>query len=166
MLLLTVSWNLIVQKNSIFLMALYAGLCILFLLANLNDTRNLITDMRLEGRKFTGVAWQKSETIAALKQLPPTTIIYTNESLPVSFLLSHPANPIPELVDPVKMQGTQNYKDKITDMLQTIYGTDAVLVIFKDSYTPTVYPPLDELTQGLMRLEEFNDGVIYFTLAK
>jgi Dolichyl-phosphate-mannose-protein mannosyltransferase len=166
MLLLIIPWNLIVQKNSIFLVAAYGGLCVLFMLSNLHDTRNLISDMRLEGRKFTGLSWQTSEIIAALKQLPPKTIIYTNESLPVSFLLSHPANPIPELVDPVKMHGTQDYERKIADMEQTIHSSKAVLAIFKDSYTPNVYPPLDELTQGLMLWKEFNDGAIYIAEAK
>lgn len=166
LLLLIVSWNLIARKNSIFLVAAYAGLCILFMLSNLYDTRSLISEMRLEGRKFTGVSWQSSEIVAALKQLPPTTIIYTNESLPVSFLLSHPANPIPELVDPVKMQGTQAYDRKLADMEQTIQNSGAVLAIFKDSYTPSVYPPLDELTQGLMLWKEVKDGAIYVAETK
>lgn len=165
-LLLLVSWNLIAQKNSIYLIAVYVGLCILFLMGNLGDTRNLISDMRLEGRKFTGVAWQNSETIAALKQLPPTTIIYTNESLPVSFLLSRPVNPVPELVDRTRKQGTQDFENKMSTMLQTLYSSDGFLVIFKDTYTKNVYPPLEELTQGLSLWKEYKDGVIYINLAR
>lgn len=132
-------------------------------LLSLNLARSLVAaaDMRINGSGFTGKSWQTSETIAAVNQLPPGIVIFSNKAFPIYFVTGRPSNGIPERVDVVKGQSNQDYDLQIAAMRETIIEMDGALVIFDSTNETGVYPPLDQLIQGLTLWRDTADGAVY-----
>jgi hypothetical protein len=132
-------------------------------LISLNLGRALVNaaDMRINGSGFTGKSWQTSETITSLAELPPGTVIFSNRAFPIYFITGRPSNSIPERVDVVKGQSNQDYDLQIAAMRETILERDGALVIFDSTNETGVYPPLDQLIQGLTLWRDTADGAVY-----
>ncbi|MCJ7537146.1 MAG: hypothetical protein MUO57_16580, partial [Anaerolineales bacterium] len=104
---------------------------------------------------------QASESIAAIGNIAPDVVIHTNEALPVYFITGRLTNNIPEKIDPVKNQIPSDYESNLQNLLHSIDNCDGVLVIFRDSYLTTLFPPLEEFTSGMELQAELNDGWLF-----
>jgi hypothetical protein len=136
-------------------------LALLFIGINLLPGYSVASAMRVEGKGFSGRQWKNSETVAALEQLPPGTLMFSNEAFAIYYLTGSPANWIPENYDPVKNEIDNNYSQRIESMRAEVVQYDGALVIFNSIRKHNVYAPIMELSEGLKLLGEFADGVIF-----
>jgi hypothetical protein len=145
--------------QQVFLFAVVLGLIWL----NAIDYRSLARSMRQSGKGFTGRQWQKSDTIAALEELPLTTLIYSNEALPVRFLTNRHAAPIPENFDPVRGQVNVTFSTQIDLMKEILIQEKGALVIFDNIFEHEVDLPIEEISASLTLWRDTADGIIFVT---
>lgn len=154
-------WNILPVKDHSWIRATIVLILIGLIGVNFLRSAPILSEMNANGRGFTGKQWQASETIAAVQNLSPEVVIYSNEALPIYFITGRPANNIPEKIDPVKNQIPSDYEDNLQNLLHSVQNCDGVLVIFRDSYLPSLYPPLEEFTSGMVLQAELPDGWLY-----
>ncbi len=154
-------WKVLPIEEKLWLKTIIIVLCISFVGMNFIRSASILREMKINGRGFTGRKWQASETIAAIGNLSQEVVIHTNESLPVYFITGRATNNIPEKIDPVKNQTPSDYERNLRTLLQSIDNCDGVLVIFRDSYRTTLYPPLEEFTSGMEIQAELQDGWLF-----
>jgi len=154
-------WTVLPIEEKPWLRSIIIVFCISFVGINFLRSASILSEMKISGRGFTGREWQVSETIAAIGNLLPEVVIYTNESLPVYFITGRPTNNIPEKIDPVKNQTPSDYESNLKTLVHSIDNCDGVLVIFRDSYHPALYPPLEELTTGMEIQADLKDGWLF-----
>jgi hypothetical protein len=154
-------WNVLPMEDHSWLKATIVVIIIGFIGVNFLRSTPILSEMNANGRGFTGRQWQASETITAVQNLSPDAVIYSNEALPIYFITGRPANNIPEKIDPVKNQIPSDYEDNLQNLLHSVQNCDGVLVIFRDSYLPSLYPPLEEFTSGMTLQAELPDGWLY-----
>lgn len=134
---------------------------IVFIGMNLMRGFDVANEMRQEGRGFSGRDWRNSETIAAIEQLPPGTLMFSNEAAAIYYLTENPSNWIPENYDPVKGKVDEKYDQRITAMRTDIIEQDGALVVFNSIQDHDVYAPVEVLSEGLTLWKKGADGVIY-----
>jgi hypothetical protein len=127
----------------------------------LPESVQFLNQNRLEGGGFAGPAWKNSATMQALKRFPLDAIFYSNNTTAIYFVLGKPANGIPERYDSVKAQVRADYETNLSNMREALKRPHSALVIFKPYRNVPEYPPLEELTAGLVLLEATEDGTIY-----
>jgi hypothetical protein len=154
-------WKVLPVEEYLWLKAVVVVIFLGFVGVNFMRSASILREMNANGRGFTGRQWQASETIAAVRDLSPEIVIYSNEALPIYFITGRPANNIPEKIDPVKNQIPPDYEDNLQNLVTSVHNCDGVLVIFRDSYLPDLYPPLEEFTSGMVLQAEFQDGWLY-----
>lgn len=137
------------------------GICLVFLGINFLRGYDISSNMRIEGRGFSGAEWRRSETVSAIADLPPDTLLFSNEAFAIYYLTGLPSNWIPENYDPVKDQEEENYAQRIGSMRDEIIAHKGALVIFNSISKHNVYAPIDELSAGLSMFAMVSDGVIY-----
>jgi hypothetical protein len=139
----------------------FAALFILWIVGYLPESVQFLNQNRLEGGGFAGPAWKNSATMQALKRFPLDAIFYSNNTTAIYFVLGKPANGIPERYDSVKAQVRADYETNLSNMREALKRPHSALVIFKPYRNVPEYPPLEELTAGLVLLEATEDGTIY-----
>ena len=154
-------WKVLPVEEYLWLKAVVVVIFLGFVGVNFMRSASILREMNANGRGFTGRQWQASETIAAVRNLSPEIVIYSNEALPIYFITGRPANNIPEKIDPVKNQIPPDYEDNLQNLVTSVHNCVGVLVIFRDSYLPDLYPPLEEFTSGMVLQAEFQDGWLY-----
>lgn len=122
---------------------------------------DLLTEARVTGRGFNTAAWRSSDTMAWVSQLPPDTIVYSNEAFPIQFFTGIPAYWVPERIDSVKGMLRPEFGDQMQEMRSRLRQPGSVLVIFTGSHHRVELPPLEELTQGLVQIGDTGDGLIF-----
>ncbi len=120
----------------------------------------LVAEARATGRGFNTASWRASETLAWVSQLPAGTIVYSNEAFPIQFFTGIPAYWVPERIDSVKGMLRPDYGDQMREMRRRLREPGSVLVVFTGSHYRVELPPLEELTQGLVRIGETRDGLL------
>jgi hypothetical protein len=125
------------------------------------ESIGLLTSMRNEGNGFTGRTWQSSETVASVRDLDPSGILYSTESLPLYFLTGKPAYWVPERINPLEAREEEDYGEYMDLMRARLKEPDSVLVIFNRSFNRTELPPVEEVIDGLSLLKSTSDGAIY-----
>lgn len=149
-------------RTSLAIRALAAGLAILLLGSYLYRSLGLLSDMRLEGREFTGKTWRTSDGIAWLRGMPQDTLVYSNEAGPILFLTGIPAMDIPERIDTVQQRARPDYLTNLQKMRSGLQVDKGLLVVFPRSYAiRPEYPSLDELAAGLTVRTRTDDAIIY-----
>lgn len=154
-------WKVLPVEEKLWLKTIIIVFCIGFIGLNFFRSASVLREMKINGRGFTGRQWQASESIAAIGNIAPDVVIHTNEALPVYFITGRPTNNIPEKIDPVKNQIPTDYESNLQKILHSIDNCDGVLVIFRDSYLTTLFPPLEEFTSGMELQAELNDGWLF-----
>jgi hypothetical protein len=123
------------------------------------------------GIGYTSVAWQESETIAAVGALPADVTIVTNEEMAVLFLTGRASYPLAEIFasQPYSQFTRYGEGDLTSDLPQRMFQQgEAVLVLFDsiESQLESVYADraverLRVLTGGLETVQDLDDGAIY-----
>lgn len=154
-------WNSTWVKEHAYMRYGVIGICLIFIGINLLRSSDVSSSMRDEGKGFSGVEWRRSETVAAIAQLPPDTLLFSNEAFAIYYLTGIPSSWIPENYDPVKDQEDENYSQRIDLMRDEIITQKGALVIFNSISKHNVYAPIDELSAGLSVFTNGSDGAIY-----
>ncbi len=161
--MLITAWNISWFEDHVIVRYGVVVLILVFIGINLLRSFDISNLMRNEGKGFSGKEWRTSETVAALAQLPPNTMLFSNEAFAIYFLTGIPANWIPENYDPVKNQADENYSRRVDLMLDEIVSQDGALVVFNSISQHNVYAPVDELSKGLSLLVRSTDGAIFIS---
>ena len=163
LLTLTVLWNGLHLEHYNWRRIILVALLLLLFISYLPMSIDFLNKSYTEGLGFTGLAWRNSQTMQILKRFPPGSIFYSNNTTAIYFVLGKPANGIPERYDSVKAQARSDYKENLTRMRQQLQQSNCALVIFNPYRNVPEYPPLDELTDGLVVYEKTKDGTVYVT---
>lgn len=124
------------------------------------------------GLGYTSLAWQHSQTIAAVRQLPETTLIVTNEENAVFFLTGHRSYPLAEIYRdrPLETFTAYGEGDLTQDEAQRLFRREgAALVLFDSIYSQleSLYGErtaerVASLVRGLEMSFQGEDGAIYY----
>lgn len=139
---------------------LVLGLFAAFILqSGIRSTIKLV-NLAGEGTGFSAVAWQTSPTLQFVATLPAETYLASNQSFALYYVLNRPTVWLPEGYDPVKAQPNDNYDATIANLRLTLLERQGALVIFQP-YDTAIFPPIGVLTNGMIELGRFEDGVVY-----
>jgi hypothetical protein len=117
-----------------------------------------------EGLGYNNRTWQNSETIAAVKGLPPDTLIYTNAPDVIYTLTERPSKWLPNKVDPVSTIQYNDYKNNLLKIGSQLSQHSGVIVYFNNIHRD--YLPDDKELAALPNLQkdrETSDGVIFIS---
>ncbi len=137
------------------------GVEIYLVVLNLPQTATYLADYAKNGLGYTDAVMQKSMVMAFLELYPDTGRLYSNNAAALYFNLDRISDWIPEQYDSVKALPRSDYQDNLSIMRKDLQTTDSFLVIFKPYDTAQSYPPLNELTAGLVVLKDYKDATIY-----
>jgi hypothetical protein len=133
---------------------------ILLLCFNVYRGQGLVRGLARNGQGFASRAWQESETIEFIRELPDIPL-YSNEIQAIYFLSGRIASFIPVPQEPSTGGERADYIDRLDRMRQRVHAEGAILVLFGGN-PPRVDPDtLRDLTSGLTLLRVFEDGVVY-----
>jgi hypothetical protein len=123
------------------------------------------------GLGYNSVEWQNSDTIAAVKTMPPDAVIVTNEEMAVLYLTGRATYTMAEIYDDQPLDTFTRYGegDIAEDNSEKLFREDgASLVLFNSIYAQMegAYGDRTEawattLTDGLKKTHQGNDGAIY-----
>lgn len=144
------------------------------LVAYVPQTSALAEEYHQKGAGYSSAAWQASQTIQAVKQLPQDVPIISNESGAILFHTGRFALEISELYrasETSLASPSLRYGDDLTDPSQQLFHDGgAALVLFQPSFYWQLYEinpeqaeqRMEALLQSLTLYGEFPDGSIYF----
>ena len=148
-------------KNRTLSKWIIALVIVFFLSAYSYQTWAKVVSFREYGRAFTSREWVNSPTVEHIRKLSPEVFIYSNEMYALDFLADRPVYSVPEKVDPVKEEERENYEELYNEMMSNLWEGKAVLVIFPPINKRPGLPTMEEVTSGLVMLDEFRDGQVY-----
>jgi len=131
----------------------------------------IVRQNQASGLGYNSADWRESDTIRAVKALPASTLIVTNEETAILYLLGRPTYSMQE---PFQVSNapavTYGDGDLATDKGERVFRQDgAALVLFNSIqdqlavyYGDQARARLAAMTQGLFRAFQGNDGAIYF----
>ncbi len=124
------------------------------------------------GLGYTSLAWQHSETIAAIQQLPPDALIVTNEENAILFLTGRHSYPLAEIYYDQPLAEFTRYGDGdlTQDEAQRLFRQDGAALVLFDSiysqleglYGERLDARVSSLVQGLEVSFRGDDGAIYY----
>jgi 4-amino-4-deoxy-L-arabinose transferase-like glycosyltransferase len=123
-----------------------------------------------QGVGMTAYSWRDSETMAAVRALPPGTVIVTNDSYTLWVWADRTAYSLVETLDPYFLGQGSSYGALLSDPSQYAFRNGAALVIFEDefakqmesSYGEAGTKRLETLFNGLIIGGSYADGKIYY----
>jgi hypothetical protein len=133
-------------------------LCAALLVLNLYRVQGLVRVLPQDGRGFASRTWRQSETILYTRTLPVTTI-YSNEIQAIYFLTGRTAVFIPTGLNPAANAERSDYETSLENMHRRLANQGGVVVIFHPGGVDRA--EFQDITEGLMLLGTFFDGVVY-----
>jgi hypothetical protein len=120
-----------------------------------------VQSMRLTGLGLSSVDWRRSPTIAHVRSLPAVPL-YSNNLPALYFLANRNAMFVPSSWNAASDQPRSDYQADLARMRSDLQCRGALLVIV-GSHPSGRLPAGDrrEILEGLVLLEEFEDGLIY-----
>ena len=121
-----------------------------------------VQDLSKGGQGFASFDWYDSKAMAYLRTLPPTVMIYTNETGAVYLYTDRPTYSLPNSFDPVTAQvrSGYDYEQGVAQMQQQILGGKAVLALFAGGEQSSG-PDAAFLTRGLYPVSKSGMGIVY-----
>lgn len=138
---------------------LVAGL----LLLSWQDARGQMEKLHQDGQGFLSLSWRISKTVQYIQNLPPGRIIYSNRAPVIDLLTDKTAYVLPTPVDPVTQQPRKDYAANLADLREDVKN-GALVIIFQHEALlakPENRVWIAEITQGMVAIEEFGDGIVY-----
>jgi hypothetical protein len=139
------------------------GLTAVILLAGAYDGRRAVIDLHADGQGYASAYYRNSQTIDALKRMPPMTI-WTNRVPAVNLLADRPAYALLAPIDPLTRQKRPNYDSSLKGIRQTVLNGDTILVVFEAKQVlddPVEGQWLKDLTKDIPPVFESDDGMIF-----
>jgi hypothetical protein len=124
-------------------------------------TTSLVSEMRHDGRGFTGREWQSSETIALVQAMDIEGVVYSSEALPLFYLTGQAAFWVPEKIDPLSAREISGYRSDLLRMKDRLRAPGSYLVLFDKSFNRVEMPPFEEVVEGFEILQRTPDGSIW-----
>ncbi|HNT23765.1 MAG TPA: glycosyltransferase family 39 protein [Anaerolineales bacterium] len=151
------------QEAAKWILALF---CAGLVLASLWDGATAVHDLRLEGRGFAHQGWQESPAIQTVRDLPTTTIIYSDKPGAIFLLTGRAAYVLPTPMDAVTTQARANFAGDLAQMQTRLLGGQAVLVLFdlQNSAEPADVATYDEISAGMPVLANYGNVIIFGSL--
>jgi hypothetical protein len=115
---------------------------------------------RMEGLGYSHRSWQDSALIKLARQLPDVPI-YTNGITELYIHASRSSYPIPWRIDSETGEPDQDYDRQLEIMHTKLRTEDARLVLFDPAGLLPQQAKLEDLTDGLTKVAEVEDGAIY-----
>lgn len=136
----------------------------MLLLSFIEDSMDTIRDFHKEGQGFSGSAWQNSETMQAIKELPSGIFIFSNRSSAIYLLTNKPAYILPTPINPATMQPREGYEEDV-QLIRGLVATGKAVIIFFN-YQEILADPdsmgwLNDLTNGMQLIKQYSDGAIF-----
>jgi len=115
------------------------------------------------GLMYTSRQWQESETVAFVRSLPESAMIYSNAPDAVGFLTQRKSALIPEKISPLTMKANNHYSEELMSMCKNIRDNEAVAVYFNQIDWKWFLPTSSEVesTCQTIILQRFGDGIVY-----
>jgi hypothetical protein len=133
------------------------------LLAGAYDGRRAVIDLHADGQGYASAYYRNSQTIDALKRMPPVTI-WTNRVPAVNLLADRPAYALLAPIDPLTRQKRPNYDSSLKSIRQSVLNGDTILVVFEARQVlddPVEGQWLKDLTKDIPPVFESDDGMIF-----
>lgn len=132
------------------------------LLFGVDDTRRAANLLAVDGQGFASTGWAQSQTLAALRGLPPGEV-YTNRLSAINILTERPAYALLSDVDPVTLQPRAGYAKTQAAIRAAVQNGRAFLVVFDSAELLSDPGALwfHRLVEGLPVRGEYPDGTIY-----
>ena len=129
-----------------------------------------IEHLHAVGDGYTSRAWRQSETVEALRSLPVSTPIITNEGAALLLLTGRTAYDLPQLQAGERRANFDRFGDDPSGIAERAFRReggalilfDSVLGQLRSTYGEEASVRLAELTGGLELSGRFADGAIYF----
>jgi 4-amino-4-deoxy-L-arabinose transferase-like glycosyltransferase len=138
-----------------------AGVLLVIALTYIWASAALVQEGRIGGFGFQSRTWRTSEGVAYVDGLEPSRPVYSNESIPLRFLLGRQVYPAPERLDPVLARVRPDYQQQLSTMRDRLQRADGVLLLFHADSLRVEMPSKAELTEGLALTERFLDSEVY-----
>jgi hypothetical protein len=131
------------------------------------DTLDVVRDLHKEGQGFASSEWRESETIAAVRILPPEKVLVSNKSTAIYILTGRPAFIAPSPINPATGRAREGYQEDISSIKQSVLDGKSVMVIF--GYNNLLAEDeskqwMADLSEGLPVLQEYRDGIQFGVL--
>lgn len=141
-----------------------AAIVLALLVIGISIYNQIITvrDLSKGGQGFASFVWYDSKAMAYLRTLPPTVMIYTNETGAVYLYTGRSTYSLPNRFDPVTAQVRSGYEQGVAQIHQQILQGKAVLAIFAGG-EQSAGPDAAFLVQGLNPVSKSGTGVVYAT---
>jgi len=133
----------------------------LLIFINLPGYLTVTKTFKNEGFLFTGKAWSTSKTLSWINSLPDSTIIFSNENIPLSFFTRYRTYSLPERKNVSSGVPNKTFEENNEEMINKIRTGKAILIIFtKNSYSE-LYESKELLTKSLVKCNTFEDSEVY-----
>ncbi|HEX7555253.1 MAG TPA: hypothetical protein VF338_01420 [Leptolinea sp.] len=151
------------RQPKIWLSRMALALALITILTTAYDGRRTVLDLHADGQGYASAYYRNSQTIDALKRMPPE-IIWTNRVPAVNLLADRPAYALLAPIDPLTRQKRPNYDSSLQAIRQSVLVGKAVLVIFEARQV--LEDPIEglwvkDLIQNIPAVFESDDGIIY-----
>lgn len=133
------------------------------LLLSWQDARGQMEKLHQDGQGFLSLSWRISKTVQYIQNLSPGRIIYSNRAPVIDLLTDKTAYVLPTPVDPVTQQPRKDYAANLADLREDVKN-GALVIIFQHEALlarPENRVWIAEITQGMVAIEEFGDGIVY-----
>lgn len=139
------------------------ALVTVILLAGAYDGRRAVIDLHADGQGYASAYYRNSQTIDALKRMPPATV-WTNRVPAVNLLADRPAYALLAPIDPLTRQKRPNYDSSLQGIRQSVLDGNTMLVVFEAKQVlddPIEGQWLKDLTKDIPAVFESEDGMIF-----
>ena len=155
-----VAWYATWANRAVWGKLIVTGLGLYLVWMNLPLSVAYLRNYAQAGYGYTNKAMQTSLAIAHIKSTQ-TGYIFSNNAAAIYFNTGKLADWIPEKYDSVKGLPRDDFQQNLALMQAEMQVPGSLLVIFKPYLELIEYPPLSELTQGLVILKNYKDATLY-----
>ena len=159
---IALAWSLSSALDSSILRFGLAAFVFLLVLTNSDVAVSEAVSIHKNGKGYTALAWQDSQTIASVRSLANGRKVYSNGHDAIIFLTGIPATSLPFVTDPLSRVSKSDFNTQLQAMCREV-AEDEAIVVYLNAIGRWYLPTLDEVQTkcGLLILEKFNDGAIY-----
>jgi 4-amino-4-deoxy-L-arabinose transferase-like glycosyltransferase len=163
LILLAVVWHWIWQWKKLYVRIALAVAVFIFSARFISDGRLTIENLQKDGQGYSTRVWRESETMQAIRDLPPDTVIYTNRPTAVYLLTGRGAYVTPSPLDPVQMQQRPEYMNDLSRMKEEVREGRAILIFFAPGQLtqPEEIRWYEEVKSGLTMSYHFEESDVY-----
>jgi hypothetical protein len=134
---------------------------LLLALLMLRQSSQLVQDYAREGIGLAAVAWQHSEMVALVEELPSGQAIYTNAPEALYFLTGRSALSIPRKINVMAQRPNAEYAAEVETMRQEL-AAGGLFIYFTTLGRSSLAQQRELQTElGLVLVVEVDDGAIY-----